>query len=416
MNILLIGSGGREHALAWKISQSPNLKKFYCAPGSDAISSLAESVPVKPEDFSAISAFCRSNKIDLAAVGPEAPLAGGIADYLKKDGIPVFGPESTSARLESSKSFAKDFMNRHRIPAAQSAVWRSPEQAFRQIKRMKFPAVLKADGLAAGKGVRICTDKEEAERTVNDFMTAHTLGNSGEAIVCEEFLTGREASIMAFCDGKTYALLPASRDHKRLLDNDLGPNTGGMGAYSPVPDIDSVLLERIRTEIFDRFIAGIKKDGLNYCGIIYAGVMISEDGPRTLEFNCRFGDPETQAVLPLLKTDIIEIMKLCAEGRLGEIKIETHEQSCACIALASEGYPEKPLTGRVISGLENIKNGDALVFHAGTKKSGADWVTAGGRVLGITARGKNHSEARDKAYKAVSLVHFEGMQYRKDIL
>jgi phosphoribosylamine---glycine ligase len=415
MNVLVIGSGGREHAICWKLSKSPRLSKLYCAKGSAGISQVAKCIDIDPKDFEAISRFCSEKNIDMVVVGPELPLANGIADYIRETGVWVFGPSKQGAKLESSKLFAKNFMKSHNIPTAEFNVFNSVEEAREKIKNVKFPVVIKADGLAAGKGVRICSSLEEAQNAITDFMDNRIFGASGDKIVAEEFLTGKEASIMAFCDGNSYCLLPPSRDHKRLNDGNEGPNTGGMGVFSPVSDLSEETLKQIKTEVFDRFIAGIKKENIFYIGVIYAGIMLTEDGPKVLEFNCRFGDPETQAILPLLKTDLLEIMEKCMCCGLEGCSIEVEDSACVSVVLASAGYPEKPETGKLIEGLNNDFGSDVKVFHAGTKKENDKWMTSGGRVLALSAKGKTIGEAREKAYKAVSKIKFEGVQKRTDI-
>ncbi len=414
MKCLLLGSGGREHALAWKLSQSPKLEKLFCAPGSQAISALAERASLDMLDPQAVSAFCAKNRIALVVVGPEAPLAAGVADVLSEKGIMVFGPGRLAARLESSKSFAKQFMGRHEIPTASFEVCAEPGQALKALKAMELPVVVKADGLAAGKGVRVCRSSQEALSAVRDFMEKETLGPAGKTVVIEEFLEGPELTVMALTDGKSHALLPPSRDHKRLKDEDQGPNTGGMGAYAPVP-LDEKTLAKIKA-ILDQVLSGLAAEGLDYRGVLYAGLMLTAQGPRVLEFNCRFGDPEAQAVLPLLETDLLDLAQACAERRLQELKLSVRTGACLCLVLASEGYPEKPRTGRPINGLESLApSPDLMVFHAGTLRQDGQWLTAGGRVLGVTALGRDLSQARERAYEAASRIGFEGVHFRRDI-
>lgn len=415
MNILLIGSGGREHAIAWKLSQSRRVRRLFCIPGSDAISELAECNNINPLDGNAVADFCFSSKIDMVVVGPEAPLAAGLADALGAAGMAVFGPLAASARLESSKLFAKEFMARHGIATAGFSILKNPSQAETALKAVKFPAVLKADGLASGKGVRICRDIQQARAAVSDFMEKRIFGASGATVLLEEHLEGREASLMAFCDGKTCLLMPPSRDHKRLLDGNNGPNTGGMGAYAPVPDIDADMLARIKREIFERFISGLEHDALDYCGVIYAGLMLTAHGPKVIEFNCRFGDPETQAVLPLIKTDLADIIEACVARRLGEVRLEVYPGAAVSVVLAAKGYPDNPQKGAVITGLKESASSGAFVFHSGTQKTASGWTTGGGRVLSVAAQAGNFEDARSGAYAAASKINFEGMQYREDI-
>ncbi len=414
MKVLILGSGGREHALAWKVSQSRLVQKLYCAPGSDAISALAECVPLDPCDATEVAGLCAEKGIDLVIVGPEGPLAAGVADTLRKAGVRVFGPNQAAARLEYSKSFTKSFLVRHGIPTARGRSCASTEEAAAALEAMRFPLVVKADGLASGKGVRVCQDHEEAEETVEDFMRLKTLKAAGETVVIEECLCGPELSVLALVDGKTYRLLPHSRDHKRLLDGDKGPNTGGMGAFSPVetaPELEA----RIRA-IFDAVLAGLRADGLDYRGVLYAGLMLTAQGPKVLEFNCRFGDPETQAVLPLLDCDLAALCLACADGRLGTAELKTRPGACVTVTLASENYPRAPMTGRPITGIEELPaREDLLLFHAGTARPGGRWTTAGGRVLGVTARAADAAAARRLAYEGVSRLGFDGMHYRRDI-
>ncbi|MCX5795386.1 MAG: phosphoribosylamine--glycine ligase [Elusimicrobia bacterium] len=414
MKVLILGSGGREHALAWKAAQSRLVQKLYCAPGSDAISALAECIPLDCCDATEVAGFCAEKGVDLVIVGPEGPLAAGVADVLRRAGVRVFGPGQAAARLESSKAFAKDFLARHHIPTARGRCCASVEEAAAALEAMKFPLVVKADGLAAGKGVRVCADREEAEETVEDFMSLKTLQAAGETVVIEECLSGPELSALALTDAKTYKLLPHSRDHKRLLDGDKGPNTGGMGAFAPVetgPELESAI-----RAIFDAALAGLRADGLDYRGVLYAGLMLTAQGPKVLEFNCRFGDPETQALMPLLDCDLVALTLACAEGRLGPAELKVRPGACVCVTLASENYPRAPMTGRPITGLEDFpESPDLRLFHAGTARPGGRWTTTGGRVLGVTAWGPDASAARRRAYEGVSRVCFDGMHYRRDI-
>ncbi len=413
MNVLLIGGGGREHALAWKISASPRLGKLHAIPGSDAIAGLAVCPPIEQSDSGAILAYALENKIDLAVIGPEEPLARGLGDELASAGIKVFGPSRKGAMLEASKQFAKEFMARHGLPTAGFQVLYEAGYARQRIKEnRKYPLVIKADGLAAGKGVRICADEGEALRAVEDLMEKRMFGYSGSKLVMEEHLTGREASVMALVDGNSYLMLPVSRDHKRLRDGNEGPNTGGMGAVAPVRLEDNVL-ETVRTEVLDRFIAGIKKDGIPFRGVIYAGIMLTPSGPKVLEFNVRLGDPETQCLLPLLDGDILELLSACAEGRLAGKKAGA-SGACASVVLSARGYPDAPEKGREISGLDDLPEG-ALVFHSGTRKADGKFVTCGGRVLAVSCRAATPEEAREKVYAAVKKIRFDGMHFRTDI-
>ena len=414
MNVLLIGSGGREHALAWKLRQSPQLGKLHAIPGSAAMKSLAECHDIGQDDFEKIYACCAAKKIELVVVGPEAPLAKGISDFLTAKGVRVFGPSQKGALLEASKQFAKEFMGRNSIPTAAFTILYSAEFAREKIKEnKKYPVVIKADGLAAGKGVRICENEAEALSAVSDFMEKRIFGASGSKVVMEEFLTGREASVLALVDGKSFFMLPVARDHKRLMDGDQGPNTGGMGAVCPV-EIAPADLEIIKKEILQRFVDGVKKERIPFCGVVFAGIMFTPEGPKVLEFNCRFGDPETQAIMPLIKGDLLSLLKACADGNLAGKELELSPLTCVSVVLAAGGYPENPEKGKEITGLYKVPSG-ALVFHAGTEKKDDGFVTSGGRVLSVTAAGANLNEARRKAYEAVAVINFDGMQYRKDI-
>ncbi len=416
MNVLIIGSGGREHALAWKIKQSPLLKELHVIPGSSGISEIAKCAQIPQNDFEQISKYCAENQIDVTVVGPEEPLAKGITDFLSSKGFKVFGPSHRGSSLEASKQFAKEFMYVNNIPTAGFETLYDAQFAREKIKcNKKYPVVLKADGLAAGKGVRICKNEEEAIDAVSDFMEKRIFGYSGSKIVLEEFLTGKEASVMAFVDGNSFLMLPVSRDYKRLLDNNEGPNTGGMGAVCPV-ELDEQTTQVIKKEILERFVKGIKKWKIPYCGIIYAGLMLTDKGPKVLEFNVRFGDPETEAVLPLIKSDLLEIIKSCIDGNLSSQKIETEDKVCVDVVLSSKGYPENPQKGKPITGLENFRDTkDIILFHAGIKKENGKWLTSGGRVLNVAGTGTTLEEARNKVYAAIPKIRFEGMHFRKDI-
>ncbi|MCX5785117.1 MAG: phosphoribosylamine--glycine ligase [Elusimicrobia bacterium] len=414
MNILIIGSGGREHALAWKLKASPLVEKLYSAPGSAGMAGLAEPTGIAPDDFEKLAEFCLEKKIELAVVGPEAPLSKGAADFLSGRGVKVFGPSQKGAMLEASKQFAKEFMSRHDIPTAAFQVFYDAGCAKEKIRgNKKYPLVIKADGLAAGKGVRICSDEASALEAVSDFMEKRVFGYSGSKIIIEEFITGKEVSVMALIDGETFLMLPVSRDHKRLLDNNEGPNTGGMGAFCPVP-LDARTLETIKKEVLERFAAGIKKDRLPYRGVIYAGLMLTDKGPRALEFNVRFGDPETQCLMPMIKSDLAALMLACADGQLAGKTIETEAGACVCVALAARGYPQNPEKGAGIKGLDKVPP-QTLIFHAGTRAEGEKFFVNGGRVLGVTAVGADVASAAENAYAAAKAINFDGMQYRKDI-
>lgn len=415
MKILVIGSGGREHAIVHSLSKSPHIKKLWCAPGNAGIAQEAECVSIAADNIRSLFAFARDNKVDLTIVGPEAPLVDGLVDHFRQGGLKIVGPTQTAARLEGSKSFAKEFMNKYGIPTAKYEVIPNLTKGAYQLQHWKNRSVLKADGLAAGKGVKVCTSQAEAKEFLYEVMEKEVFGAAGSTMVIEECLEGEEATIMAFCDGKTLVPMPASQDHKRLKDNDEGPNTGGMGAYAPAPVVTPELLERLQKEVFDPFMKGIAAEKFDYRGIIYFGLMLTKDGPKMLEFNVRFGDPETQTVLPLLQTDLLEIFLAMADQKLGTVAVKWKKESAACVVIASEGYPGSYSKGKTIHGLP-AKAGDRVkVFHAGTAIEDGKTVTSGGRVLGVTAIGASFEEAREEAYKQVQKISFEGMFYRKDI-
>ncbi len=395
--------------MAWALAKSPRLTKLWAAPGSEGMGALAERAALDALDPKAVRAFCVEKGVELLVVGPEAPLAAGVADAVRAAGIPVFGPGKAGARLESSKAFAKDFMLRHHLPTARARVGGAAE-ALAAVREFGGRCAVKADGLAAGKGVIVCAALPEAEAAVAQLAATP----AGSALLVEELLTGPEISMMAVLDGKSYALLPASQDHKRLLDGDLGPNTGGMGALCPAP-LDEALLARIRAEVFDRALKGLAADGLDYRGVLYAGLMITPDGPKVLEFNARLGDPEAQAVLPLLDIDFLELCLACARGELSLDRVPARAGAGVSIVIAAEGYPEAPKPGAALrpeaaDGLE-----DVLVFHAGTKKDGPRWTAAGGRVLSVVGLGPDLAAARERAYSAVSRVVGPGLRWRKDV-
>jgi phosphoribosylamine--glycine ligase len=416
MKVLIIGSGAREHAFAWKLAQSPQCERVYSSVSAAAITT-ADKIQRNIFDTGTADKainFCKSNKIDLVVIGPEAPLAAGMADDLRAAGIKVFGAVKAGAMLEASKEYSKEFMQKYNIPTAAYKSFTDMRAALTYVETAPMPIVIKADGLAAGKGVNICQTKEDAKKTVNDFMGLNIFGESGTKVVIEEFLEGKEASIIAFVDGKTYKTLPVSRDHKRLLDGNNGPNTGGMGVYSPVADITAQDLAFIKTNVFDNFIKGINAEGIDYCGIIYAGIMKGLDGKiNVLEFNARSGDPETQAILPLIQNDLLEIILACLDKKLAEVNLDFDAAASVCVTLAGGDYPQSASKGAEITGLDNVR--DALIFHAGTKIENGKIYTNGGRVLSIVALGDNISRAREIVYNEISKIHFEGMQYRKDI-
>jgi phosphoribosylamine---glycine ligase len=416
VKVLIIGSGGREHALAWKLAQSKKVSQLFCAPGNGGIAEICECVNIPADDISALLKFARENKIDLTVVGPEAALVKGIVDEFTKNGLEIFGPDKFAAQLEGSKVFAKEFLAKHKIPTAAFKVFDNATVAKDYIGNKKFPLVIKADGLAAGKGVVIAKSKEQAEEAIDLMMVKKIFGDAGNKIIIEECLTGEEASVLAICDGEHFILLASAQDHKRIFDNDEGPNTGGMGAYSPAPVVSAALQKRIEKEVFAPTVAGMKEMGHPFKGVLYAGLMITKKGPQVLEFNVRFGDPETQAILPRMKNDLLEVMLAAIEGRLEKIKLRWEGKSCVCVVIASGGYPGDYAKGKEVSGLEAVKEmKDAVVFHAGTKKSNGAYLTSGGRVLGVTALGKTIKEAIENTYLAVENINFEGMHFRRDI-
>lgn len=418
MKVLIIGSGGREHALAWKMAQSPLVQKVFGAPGNPGIALLDKGacIPIGAMDFEGLRAFIEQEDIALTVVGPEDPLAGGIVESLQETGRMVFGPVAAAARLEGSKAFAKDFMIRQGIPTAAYAEFDEPDAALAYVHEQGAPIVIKADGLAAGKGVTVAHTVEEAETAIRDAMVGKVFGAAGARVVIEECLVGEEASILAFCDGKTVVPLATSQDHKPVYDNDEGPNTGGMGAYSPAPVVTPAMEQEIRERILQPVIQGMAEAGSPYCGILYAGLMITASGPKVIEFNVRFGDPETQVVLPRMDTDIVPVFQACCEGRLSEIKIAYSPRPCVTVVMASGGYPKDYEKGKHISGIEDAEAlGDVMVFHAGTKQDGKKLFTNGGRVLNVTALGEDLPATIARAYAAVKRIHFDAAHYRNDI-
>ena len=418
MKILIVGSGGREHALAWKLGQSPSITKLYCAPGNAGIAALAECVPLAAADISGLRGFVQEQGIDLTVVGPEGPLAAGIVDDFRSHKLRIFGPHKAAARIESSKAFSKDLMVRLGIPTAESKTFTSVAGAFEYLERREVPIVVKADGLAQGKGVVIARTRAEARDAVLAMLEGRAFGEAGSRVVIEEFLDGEEMTVMAFTDGKTAIPMSPAQDHKRLRDGDTGPNTGGMGAYAPAPLGTGGMIDRVRRSILEPTLEGLSQLGSPFQGVLYAGLMVSDGEPRVLEFNARLGDPETQVILPLLKTDLVELLLAATEHRLDQATIEWHGRAAVCVVVAAEGYPGTIRTGTPIHGLEKEGSEDSLmIFHAGTARgSSADAiVTAGGRVLGITGIGEDLAAARTRAYAGVKGIQFEGMQYRSDI-
>ena len=421
LTLLLIGSGGREHALAWALARSPRVERLYVAPGNagtewPATSRVAAAnVAISADDVPALLALAGERRVDLTVVGPEAPLAAGVVDAFRGAGLPIFGPSRAAARLEASKSFAKDFMSECAIPTGAYAVFTDYESARRALFGTG-PVVVKADGLAAGKGVLMCDGEEAAQAALRRVMIEREFGAAGDTVIIEERLSGPEVSVLAFSDGRTVALMPPARDHKRVHDGDRGPNTGGMGAFAPPPDVGAALVDEIRRTVLQPAVDGMAARGAPYIGVLYAGIMLTAAGPRVLEFNCRFGDPETQAILPLLNSDLPEIMLACVEGRLDRVDVRWRPGACATIVLASEGYPGAYPKGRPITGLDEAAGCEEVaVFHAGTARQDGRVVTAGGRVLAVSATGDDLPSALARAYAGVERIHFEGMHYRRDI-
>ena len=416
MKVLVIGGGGREHTLVWKINQSPKVSKVYCAPGNAGISRLAQCVNIDTDSIEKLIDFAKKEKIDLTVVGPELPLSKGIVNEFNRKGLRIFGPSKEAAEIESSKVFSKYLLKKYNIPTTNYEVFQNSEKALDYIQQQTFPLVIKADGLAAGKGVFIVENLLEAKDALNALMDEKKFGEAGRQVIIEEFLDGEEVSILAFCDGKTVVPMVSSQDHKKIFDNDLGPNTGGMGAYSPVPFYPDELEKRVLEEILKPTVKGLQNEGKEYKGVLYAGLILTKEGPKVLEFNARFGDPETQVILPRLKTDLIDILNAVIENTLHKINIEWGDNAAVCVVVASGGYPGNYHKGKVISGLERLEKMENIIaFHAGTKFQDNQVITSGGRVLGVTAWDETISKAKEKAYKAVKEIYFEDMYYRKDI-
>ena len=417
MKVLIVGSGGREHAIAWKVAQSPKVDKIYCAPGNAGIAEYAECVPISAMEFDKLAAFAKEHEVDLTVIGMDDPLVGGIVDVFEAQGLRVFGPRKNAAILEGSKAFSKDLMKKYNIPTAAYETFTDPYKALEYLQTAKMPIVLKADGLALGKGVLICNTLEEAQAGVKEIMEDKKFGSAGNQMVIEEFMTGREVSGLSFVDGDTIRIMTSSQDHKRALDGDQGLNTGGMGTFSPSPFYTKEVDEFCKKYIYQPSVDAMKKEGRTFKGIIFFGLMLTEDGPKVLEYNARFGDPETQVVLPRMKNDIMEVFEACIDGTLNQIELEFEDNAAVCVVLASDGYPVKYEKGFKIHGLEKFKDADGYyVFHAGTKfDEDGDIVTNGGRVLGVTAKGKDLKEARANAYKATEWIDFANKYMRHDI-
>ncbi len=416
MKVLIVGGGGREHAIAWKCSQSKRVSKLYAAPGNAGIAELAECVDISVMDAPALVKFAKENEIDLTIIGPDDPLVAGVADAFMEAGLRVFGPAKNAAIIEGSKAFSKDLMKKYNIPSAAYETFDNPDDALAYLETARMPIVLKADGLALGKGVLICKDLEEAKAGVKTLMLDKQFGSAGDKIVIEEFMTGREVSVLCYCDGTHIKPMASAQDHKRAKDGDQGLNTGGMGTFSPSPFYTEEVDKFCKENVYQRTMDAMKAEGRDFVGILFCGLMLTEDGPKVLEYNARFGDPEAQVVLPRMKNDIIDVMEACIDGKLDELKLSFDEQAAVCVVLASDGYPEHYDKGFVISGLDTFKDKDGYyVFHAGTKKTDAGVVTNGGRVLGVTAKGKTLVEARSNAYKATEWISFENKYMRHDI-
>jgi len=416
MKVLVVGGGGREHALVWKINQSPKVSKIYCAPGNAGISKQAILVPIKANDVKGLLDFALREEIDLTVVGPEEPLTQGIVDLFESRGLTIFGSNKKAAEIEGSKAFAKEMMKKYNIPTASYEVFSSRDEAINYVRQQGAPIVVKADGLAAGKGVRICKTIEEAIQAINQIMVEKVFGEAGNRVVVEEYLIGEEASYIAFTDGKTILPLASSQDHKPVFDEDQGPNTGGMGAYSPAPVVTEEVNQKIMEEILKPIIEGMGKEGRPYKGVLYAGLMIHRGQPKVLEFNARFGDPETQPVLVRMKNDMVPILEACIHGTLSQYKIDWDNRASLCVVMASKGYPGDYEKGKRIEGLEEVSRmKDIFVFHAGTAINEGKVITNGGRVLGVTGLGKDIPHAIEYTYQAVRKISWEGVHYRTDI-
>jgi phosphoribosylamine--glycine ligase len=416
MKILVIGGGGREHALAWKLKQSPEVDQMLCAPGNAGTAAIGENVPIKPNDLHALVRFAKENRVDLTVVGPDDPLAAGVVDLFRAQKLRIFGPNKSAARIESSKIFAKELMRAQKIPTAEANTFSDSNKAFQYCEQLKFPVVIKADGLALGKGVIIARDAATARSTIDAMMNEGRFGDAGRYIVIEEFLRGSECSVHALVDGKNYRLLESARDHKRVFDGDLGPNTGGMGAFSPANNWSAELEDQLDKQIMRPLLRGLLEQGITFRGLLYPGLIISAAGARVLEFNCRFGDPETQAILPRMKSDLLPLLEATIDGQIDNCTIEWDTRAGVTVVLASGGYPDKYETGKAISGLDEVeKFDDVHIFHAGTRRTNGGIVTSGGRVLAVTALGSTIEAARARVYEAVSYIRFENCHYRRDI-
>ena len=416
MKVLIVGSGGREHAIAWSVAKSPKVDKIFCAPGNAGIAEFAECVNIGAMEFDKLVAFAKENAIDLTIIGMDDPLVGGVVDAFEAEGLRVFGPRKNAAIIEGSKAFSKDLMKKYNIPTAAYENFTDPDEAIKYLETVKMPIVLKADGLALGKGVLICNTLEEAKEGVKTLMLDKQFGDAGNEIVIEEFMTGREVSVLAFCDGKTIKCMTSAQDHKRAKDGDQGLNTGGMGTFSPSPFYNDEVEAFCEKYVYQPPIDAMAVEGRPFTGILFTGLMLTEDGPKVLEYNARFGDPEAQVVLPRMKNDIIDVMEACIDGKLSDVELEFEDNAAVCVVLASDGYPEKYDKGFEIKGLDTFKDKDGYyVFHAGTKFDGDKIVTNGGRVLGVVAKGEDLKAARANAYKATEWIDFANKYKRNDI-
>jgi phosphoribosylamine--glycine ligase len=416
VKILVIGGGGREHALTWKLKQSSDADRIFCAPGNAGTVQLAENVAISVSDVPALARFAKENHVNLTVVGPDDPLAAGIVDLFVAEGLRIFGPSKAAARIESSKIFAKELMRKEGIPTARAGTFDRSDDAMRFCDELRFPIVVKADGLALGKGVVIAPDGASARSTIDEMMNQGRFGEAGRRVVVEEFLRGTECSLHALVDGENYRLLESARDHKRALDGDVGPNTGGMGAFSPANNWNSNLQSQFGEGIMRPVLRGLRAEGITFRGLLYPGLMITDNGARVLEFNCRFGDPETQAILPRMKSDLLPLLEATIDGKIDNYSIEWDQRPAVTVVLASGGYPGKYEMGKSVSGLDEAAKLDGLqIFHAGTKRLNDEIVTAGGRVVAVTAIGSTIAEARSRAYEAVGRIHFENCHYRRDI-
>ncbi len=416
MKILVVGSGGREHAIIWKLSRDSVKHELYCAPGNAGTTGLSTTLDIAAEDINGLLKWAQANRPDLTVVGPEVPLCEGLTDLFQAAGLKVFGPSKAAAQIEGSKIFSKDVMVKGGVPTAFSEKFDDADTAIMYIKGKGGPVVIKADGLAAGKGVYVCADEKSALNAIDDIFVKKVFGSAGTRAIIEECLIGQEASILALVDGRNVVMLSSAQDHKRVFNNDEGPNTGGMGAYSPAPIVTDSLWPFIREEVFERTLAELRRRGIEYKGVLYAGLMLTEKGPMVLEFNCRFGDPETQVILPRLDCDLAPVLMACVDGVLRDEMVKWRKDVCVTVVMASGGYPDKYEKGKVITGLaEAGKLQDVIVFHAGTGLCNGNVVTSGGRVLGVTALGADHASARSKAYKALTYIAYDQAQYRSDI-